>query len=169
MFSEEEVRTITKAIWSIQLQLEPSDSDDEDEFDYFSFGEEMTMTASIFISGDWMGAVMINASDKLARRAAAIMFDTPEYSLDQDQISDALGELTSMTAGNLLGLASGRHSIGLPMVVEGTFHSVRLPGTNMLHDIELIFEGEPLVVSVVEARPKDNENGPVFNGLAKSS
>ncbi len=173
MFSEEEIRKITKAIWSIQLQLEASDSseDDEDELDFFSFGEEMTMTASIVITGDWKGAVLFNASDKLARRAASIMFDTPDFNLEQDQISDALGELTSMTAGNLVGLIGGHYAIGLPMVVEGTFHSVRLPGTEMLYDIELVFEGEPLVVNLVQARPEEQDGSSPrqrrqFNGIS---
>jgi CheY-specific phosphatase CheX len=163
MFSEEEVRRITKAIWSIQLQLsledrfEEQEFSEEDELDAFGFGEEMTMTSSIHVTGDWKGAVVFNASKKLARRAASIMFDTIEYHLDEDQIFDALGEITLMTAGNLISLIGGRLIPSLPMVVEGTFHSMRLHGADLVHEVELIFDGEPLIVTIMEARPDTEE------------
>jgi CheY-specific phosphatase CheX len=163
MYTEEEIRRITKAVWSIQLQLnledryEDAEIDEEDELDAFGFGEEMTMTSSIHITGSWKGAVVFNSSKRLARRAASIMFDMAEHYLDDDQVFDALGELTSMTAGNLIGLISGQLTPSLPMVVEGTFHSMRLHGADIIREVELILDGEPLIVTIMEARPVDEE------------
>jgi CheY-specific phosphatase CheX len=154
MFSEEELRRIAKAVWGTQLQLELSDSfeDDEDELDYFSFAEENTLTASIQVTGDWRGAVLFNASHSLARRAAAIMFDLPEAHVEANHVSDALGELVSMTAGNLVALLSGNHQLSLPIVVEGTFANIRMLQADLLQEVELLFDGEALVISVMQAR-----------------
>jgi CheY-specific phosphatase CheX len=136
------------------LQLEFSDSleDDEDELDFFSFAEENTLTASIQITGDWRGAVLFNASHTLARRAAAIMFGLAEDQVETGHVSDALGEMVSMTAGNLLALLSGNFQLSLPIVVEGTFANIRMLQAELLQEIELMLDGEALVISVMQAR-----------------
>jgi len=157
MFSEEEITRITKAVWSTQLKLELQELVEED-LDPFAFAEEMTLTAAIQVTGDWRGAVHLNSSHKLIRRAAAIMFSTPDHALEDFHICDALGELASMTAGNLVSLLSGHFNLSLPFIVDGTFHSVRLLGAELMQEVELVFDGEAVVVAILQARPDKKRN-----------
>lgn len=154
--TEEELRTVTRMIWSTQLGLHLEDGiDGEHSGDVIRTRAAAPingpyLTASIQITGDWQGAVLVLTSQSLARRAASVMFGLAEDRLGADDTPDALGEIANMTAGNLCSFLPGRTPISLPVVVEGSDHSLRLLDALNLVETGFSHQGEPLLVRVLE-------------------
>ena len=82
-------------------------------------------------------------------RAAQVMFDLGDDPASLEDVQDALGELTNITAGHIKGLVPGTCQLALPSVVEGADYSVRIPGTHAV--TRLVFEwlGEHFIVNVL--------------------
>jgi chemotaxis protein CheX len=74
--------------------------------------------ASVTITGAWNGVLTIGCSLKVARRAASIMFGKPEDAAAEEDMRDALGELTNMVGGNFKTLLKGDCRLSVPKVVD---------------------------------------------------
>ena len=55
----------------------------------------------VHITGGWEGSVVVQCEDELARRLAAAMFGSDSASVTPQEVSDAMGELANITAGNV--------------------------------------------------------------------
>ncbi len=170
MVSNADLRSITNSIWSTQLglNLEMVDIDGSEGSDRLvggresSLAEETSMTGSIQISGTWKGAVHLQCTYRLARRAAALMFGLEEGKLNHDDVLDALGELTNMTAGNLKSLLPGESYMSLPTVVDGTDYDVTLLDSELVMEVAFVLDDEPLGVRVFKSReagPRGSNRG----------
>ncbi len=92
------------------LETEPSASHD--------------VSAVIGFSGDMTGAIVIGFPAASAERIASLMVGS-DMTLDNPDLSDALGELANMVAGNAKSRFAGmRVSIACPSVVIGAGHQV---------------------------------------------
>lgn len=154
-FSEEDLRTITKNVFSIQLGMELDESADMKAKGLLA--EERTVTASVQITGEWKGAVHLQASYRLAQKTAATMFAIEEEELSDADIPDAFGELANMIAGNFKALLEGINYVSLPIVVEGKKHVFTLPDAEILFEINLARQREPVLVSVLHESQKNQE------------
>jgi CheY-specific phosphatase CheX len=146
-FSEEDLRTIVSNVFNIQLGMEldePTDLSGKADLK-----KERTVTSSVQITGEWKGAVHLQSTYRLAQRATAIMFGMEEDELSDDDIPDAFGELANMIAGNFKALLEGVNYISLPIVVEGSEHIFVLPDAEILFEIPLSRNREPLLISVL--------------------
>ena len=104
-------------------------------------------TAMIGLAGALCGILTIRCDAETARQIARSMLgDTAE---SEDQVSDALGEVCNMVAGNFKNKLAGtdeRCMLSVPSVVSGgeyTFHS--LAEGNAI-EAALIFQGAPVMV-----------------------
>ncbi|MGM0575975.1 MAG: chemotaxis protein CheX [Myxococcota bacterium] len=101
------------------------------------------MTACVHITGGWSGAVTLECSRRLAREAAALMFDAEAAALDPAEIEDALGELANVAGGNVKALLPGGSHISLPSVASGQDHRLIIPGSTLEVEVEMDCLGEP--------------------------
>ena len=143
---ETDLHKITENIWSslfglpIELLPEvPADSPDES-----------SVTACVLISGGWEGAVIVQCESPLARRSAALMFDSTPETIASDEVNDAMGELVNMVGGNFKTLIPGTCSLSLPAVVEGRDYIVKVPGSQPIKRVAFRSDGGVLIVSVLE-------------------
>lgn len=141
--TDDDIREITDAVWLATLGLPVED-------DAVAFDEGRRLTGCVVISGAWEGAVTVEVSAALARRAAAVMFDVEEADLDDEEVRDALGELTNMTGGNIKTLVGGMSRLSIPAVTEGHDYTVSIPGATIVNTVKLGCLSEPLRVTVLE-------------------
>jgi chemotaxis protein CheX len=102
----------------------------------------------VAVTGGWQGCVLLTCPTPLARAAAAAMFDLPAEKLTDDEVADAVGELTNMIGGNIKGLLPGPSRLSMPAVTVGATSSVRTPHAVLVSTVSLLCEGLPLTVSL---------------------
>jgi chemotaxis protein CheX len=147
--SEAELREIAAGIWSTQLGIELEETPVPAVV--AAIGGE-AMTGSVQIAGGWRGAVHLHCSRSAVERAAALMFGVAAERLSADDLRDALGELTNMTAGNVKACLGHDACISMPTVVEGRNYGVTVRGSEVLQEVGFLVEGDPLLVTLLVKR-----------------
>ena len=134
---------ITRDVWEsfTGTTLEPANGQARPD------GGDVTV-GCVTVTGEWQGSVLLACPARLARMAASAMFDLPAAQLDDDQVADALGELTNMIGGNIKSLIPGPSRLSMPTVTVGPSATVPTPGAVLLSTVSLACEGLPLTVSV---------------------
>jgi len=133
---------ILEIIWSTQLGFELDDSQQSGIVTNDS--DETLMTGTVQISGGFAGAVHLICGRSVVRAAAARMFSVPETELTDDDLRDALGELTNMVGGNVKTLLPGSEFISLPTVIEGSNYGVARLDSDVVAETQGSYEGRPL-------------------------
>jgi chemotaxis protein CheX len=108
----------------------------------------------VTVSGEWQGSVLLACPAQLARMAASAMFDVPAGELDDQEVADALGELTNMIGGNIKSLIPGPSRLSMPAVTAGASPTVKPPRAALVSTVSLACEGLPLTVSVWREGPE---------------
>jgi chemotaxis protein CheX len=145
--TDEEILGITRDVWesftgrTIELADDKVRPDDGD-----------VTVGCVTVTGAWQGSVLLACPAQLARMAASAMFDLPTEQLDDEQVGDALGELTNMISGNIKSLIPGPSRLSMPTVTVGASSTVPAPGGALLSTVSLACEGLPLTVSVWRMR-----------------
>ncbi len=93
---------------------------------------------------------MLACPEPVARHAAAVMFSASPVQVTAADMQDAVAELTNMLAGNIKGLLPQGCFMSLPTVVEGTDYSTRLPGSRVLHRVNLMCTGNRVTITILE-------------------
>jgi len=104
------------------------------------------------ITGGFTGAVMVSVSDRMARRVAGAMLETPLEAVTLSDLCDALGEIANMTGGSVKALLPGPSQLSLPSVVSGTAFTVNTPGASIIQEVAFQVLGEQILVHVFEAQ-----------------
>jgi chemotaxis protein CheX len=133
---------ILEIIWSTQLGFELDH--DEQPPARTENSEEPLMTGTVQISGGFSGAVHLICGRSVVRAAAARMFSVPEADLSDEDLRDALGELTNMVGGNVKTLLPGSEFISLPTVIEGSDYGVARLDSDVVAETQGSYEGRPL-------------------------
>lgn len=141
----EQVRTVVRTVWSTQIGLDIHDVDEP-----IGAPDGETLTATVHITGDFRGGILIECSRVLVRRAAGIMFSLPDEELSADDERDVIGELTNVVAGNIKALIPGTNSLSLPTIVEGTDYQVSSVDVKSSDDLHFSLDGESMVLTLVE-------------------
>jgi chemotaxis protein CheX len=141
--TDEEILGITRDVWEsfTGTTIEPADGQARPD------GGDVTV-GRVTVTGEWQASVLLACPARLARMAASAMFDLPAAQLDDDQVADALGELTNMIGGNIKSLIPGPSRLSMPTVTVGPSATVPTPGAALLSTVSLACEGLPLTVSV---------------------
>lgn len=148
MITNEEVLTITQNVLGIMLELSP---ESECETTDLARGER-AFTGCVHISGQWQGAVIVQASQGLGELFAGKFFEiSPDKVLDDD-IRDAVTELTNMIGGNIKGQVPGPSYLSIPSVTIGTDFDFQLPGTDAITEVSVCCHGHPLKITLCESR-----------------
>ena len=147
---EAEITDIVQMIWStlIDVPIEPDGSAPP--------ADASTVTGVVNIDGAWRGAVLVRCPLALATLLTEAMFkgdDEPTF----EEVSDAMGELTNMVAGNTKALLPQPSAISLPTVAFGSQYEISVKGTRPVATVTFTSKSFPLVVSVV--RHSDDVHG----------
>lgn len=150
---EEQISAVTGAVWRtvLGLNLEPAS--------HGPGATERLLLGSVAVTGAWNGAVWLYCSPTLARQAAAIMFHVEPTEATDDQMRDALGELTNIAGGNLKALFPAPCSLSVPTVTEPQRPDVE--DGRVLARVAFECEGEPVLVSCTE---RDGRRERIFGG-----
>ncbi|HXR18274.1 MAG TPA: chemotaxis protein CheX [Terriglobales bacterium] len=138
------LETATREVFELMLssQLSPSINADE---------SNLNVTAMVGLAGQLCGVLSVRCDDKAARLMTSKMLGVD---LDKvgPEISDALGEVCNMVAGNfknkIAGLAEGC-MLSPPTVITGSDYSLHSMADSPALEIRLQFETMPLVISLL--------------------
>lgn len=143
---ESQIWDITEEVWSsiLGLPLKSMDSPIMDDEGIAS------ITGCIQITGAWSGAVTIECSGRLARKATCLMFEMEQDEPGSEEIRDAIGELINMIAGGIKQIVPSPSQISLPVVVEGREYRLIVPGSHPVTQVAFNCEEMPLQIRVVQ-------------------
>ena len=147
--TDEEVLAITRDVWESFTGRTVELAGDQVRPD----GGDVTV-GCVTVTGEWQGNVRLACPAQLAQMAASAMFDLPAAQLDDQQVADALGELTNMIAGNIKSLIPGPSRLSMPAVTVGAAPTVKPPRAALVATVSLACEGLPLTVSVWREGPE---------------
>lgn len=113
---------------------------------------DTSLTGIVTISGDTDAVVVVRCDRSLAVDIASAMFATPPDELVDDDIVDALGEVTNMSGGSVKALLDGTCRLGLPVVTAGAAASaVVVPGAQPAGEAVFAHDDRHIAVSVLLA------------------
>lgn len=138
-----DIEQTVRAIWAtmLELPLEPVDPQ--------SCPSDPNITAVVVLDGDFEGAVQVACGPGIALRITQAMFANDEPPSTED-ISDALGEVANMIAGNLKSALPGHTSVGLPIVAFGTDYELAIPGARQVGLVCYVSDGDSLRVGLMQ-------------------
>jgi chemotaxis protein CheX len=137
------LETATREVFELMLgsQLTSPSADEESGHD---------VTAMVGLAGQLCGVLSVRCDGKAAALMTSKMLGVPLDKVGAD-VSDALGEVCNMVAGNfknkIAGLAEGC-MLSPPTVVTGSDYTLHSLAESPGLEISLLFEHMPLVVSL---------------------
>jgi chemotaxis protein CheX len=108
------------------------------------------VVAAVQIVGDWQGAVRLDVSLELARRACANLTGVDASELSQQDVRDAAGELANMVGGSVKALCAHTSRLSLPTVAIGRDFEFSLCQGTVIQELSFSHAGGWLTVSVIE-------------------
>lgn len=119
-------------------------------------GSPLGVTASVSVTGGWSGHVVFACSEDVGRHIAAGLLMSEPGDINDEDLSDAMGEVANVIGGNVKSVMPGPSKLSLPVAIIGSA-SERRPGAVETTRVELAWHDGPLVVSVWSAA--ENPNG----------
>ncbi len=144
-FNSDDIRTLAETVWEVTLAI-PLQSDSTGQ----STSRTRSTVGSIQITGEWNGAVLLDCSTEVAKKAAAAMFSTWPDSVSMQDMQDAVAELVNIMGGNLKALLPQKCFLSLPSVVEGGDYSARVPGSRVINREEFSCDGHRVTITILE-------------------
>ncbi|HUA33624.1 MAG TPA: chemotaxis protein CheX [Candidatus Binataceae bacterium] len=144
----EEIHEATARLWEAMFEASLEYLEEECECTDSRF-----LTGSIQINGAWDGAIVLRASFNFARSIAQLMLGLDDAG--DEEICDAMGELTNLTSGAIQTLLPEPSELTPPSVIEGCDYKLVFPGLELINSIHCRFREEPLSILIFEARSGD--------------
>ena len=116
---------------------------------------ELPVCASVSISGEWNGTVLVACSAPLARLVTAQLLLTADADLADDDVRDAVSELANVIGGNVKSVMPGPSVLSLPSSSLGEVVPGRPPVDAPASSVRLAWRAEPLQVSVWATNVKE--------------
>ena len=116
------------------------------------------LTARVEITGGWSGMLVLRCDSAFAHACAAILF--ADDGCGDTAARDAVGELTSMVAGNLKALLPAPARLALPSVSAAGEPDPTIPGDPIAHvhirlpagqHVEIVLAGDPVACRTTPA------------------
>ena len=109
------------------------------------------VSATVGISGEWNGAVVLECGTGTACHLTGIMMgSSPPPSVDE-AVKDVVGELTNMIAGTFKTCLPGNSTLTLPCIIEGSDYSMDIIQGQRVVTQPMTCEGKGIVLSVIKA------------------
>ena len=143
--TSEDIELITREVWSSFV-----DSDDSDLIRGVEAIPANRVTACVHVSGGYSGSILLQCSAVAARLVAAALFAIEPGDVSDDDLVDAAGEVVNIVGGNVKGILPGPSALSLPTVAVGEFSNLSVPRSRVVRDVQLVWRGEPVVVSLLQ-------------------
>lgn len=144
IIQDEQIDEIVRNVWSSMLELDVVRKDNASERPE----GEKSLTACVQITGDWQGTVALDCVDALARTAAAAMFEMEATECEEEDVRDAIGELTNTLAGNIKTMLPGSCALSLPSVTQGTDFKFTVPGAEVESSVSFRCNEEAMALTL---------------------
>jgi chemotaxis protein CheX len=108
------------------------------------------VTSMVGLAGKLCGVLSVHCDEKAAGIMTSKMLGLPADKVDA-QMSDALGEISNMVAGNFKNKISGLGDgcmLSPPTVVTGSDYATYSLADSPALEIRLLFEGMPVIISL---------------------
>jgi chemotaxis protein CheX len=115
---------LAESVFLSMLALEVHPSDEE-----LNPNHEM-ITGAVYYAGPWKGAVLVQCDYDQAREFTSRLMGIAKPAEFNDDVRDAVGELTNILGGNLKPILPHGVALSMPSVVEGYPSSLRICGKN---------------------------------------
>jgi chemotaxis protein CheX len=109
------VYDVVRETWGLFLGIEIGPAEPYDA----PKGDDI-LNASVHINGAWQGKVVISASASLSRTITSILLEIEPTELCAQDLHDALGELTNVTAGNVKVILPAPSHLSMPQIAIGS-------------------------------------------------
>ena len=113
------------------------------------FAGRERLTASVHLSGDWNGAVVLECDGRQACQLAGRLLSCDPPETVDDDVRDVLGELANMIGGNLKCLLPRGIHLSMPAVVDGADYSLRFCGAELLERLAFQSDEGPFWVAIL--------------------
>lgn len=148
-----ELGEIVEQVWSSFLDGEINAMAADD----LSPPEGQQMVASVSISGDWTGHLMISTGKDCAQLIASNMFQMAPDTISTAEVADALGEIANMVGGGVKGMVGVSAALSLPQVVLDASALVN-PDAHKRVSVSAQWNGRPIEISLWERSNSDLSN-----------
>jgi CheY-specific phosphatase CheX len=110
---------------------------------------EELVTAAIYFTEPWKGAMMVECVLPLAFGFTARLMSVPLPTTVDADVCDSLAELVNMIAGNFKALMPPETGISIPSIVRGRDYILQLRGSKTLSQIVFETEMGPFCLTLV--------------------
>ncbi len=115
--------------------------------------DELAVTAHVAFHGGFSGLLTASLSESLARELTSLLMERPSHENSPEDVSDAVGELVNIIAGNLRGMLPAPCQLSLPQVQRGA-PSCDGEATSSLGRAQFRLLGEPMCIELFACAPK---------------
>jgi chemotaxis protein CheX len=113
------------------------------------------LTAAVYLTGAWQGAVFIHCYPQQAGDfAGRFLGMPPPQSVDND-VRDVMGELANMVAGNLKCTFSAGIRVSIPSVTDGPGYSLRVCGAHIVCQTGFDIAGGTIWITLIDTEDID--------------
>jgi len=140
----EEFKSAFLRVWDTSVGFQLNEESLEKQLD-ISTG---WIAGIVWMGGSWTGSVTLAMPIRLARRISAALLEEHIYTINDDQIEDAVKELTNMCAGNLKSALPGQAGLGTPGFFEVNKISDLANDFTRVVTLRYGFEGETIIVEI---------------------
>lgn len=140
--SSDDVAQIIQEVWSSMLGI------DVDAVEMARPETKDAVAGSVGVTGATDCLISMEMAAEGARRFAATMFGMSDEDASDDDIADAIGELTNMVGGNIKSLLPEPSTLSLPVVAQGKSPTLRVPGGKPLLEAGYIADGFAMYLTV---------------------
>lgn len=147
--SSGDVAQIVQEVWSSMLALDVEPV----EIDIDSSGP--AVAGSVGVSGATDCLISMEMDEEAAKAVAGAMFGMDKTEVSDDDVADAVGELTNMVGGNIKSLLPEPSTLSLPVVAHGRIPTLKVVGGKLLLRQAFVSGDHPVFVSVWN-RPQTN-------------
>lgn len=116
------------------------------------------LTAAVHFAGEWKGAVLLQCGLPEALAFTNCLMVSEEQSRADDDVRDALGELTNMVGGNLKSVLPPGVALSIPSVVAGTDYALHICGGNAYNTVGFSSELGSFWVTLVQVVERKQRN-----------
>lgn len=112
-------------------------------------GEPGDVMAAVQISGAFTGAVICSSTRAFAVFCATQMLAVEPDKVDDEALTDAIGEIANMIGGSVKALLPEPSALSLPLVSLGGDQRASVPGAATVTSVDVHCAGERLRISVL--------------------
>jgi chemotaxis protein CheX len=141
--SVDTVVQIVQSIFTTMMDLEVTTID----LPWQPTGERLT--SSVYLEGDWNGAVSLECNGEQACRFAGQFLSMEPPDAVDDDVRDVLGEMANMIGGNIKSAMGMDIRLSMPSVIDGSNYELRVCGSEVKDRIGFSFVGGSFWVTVL--------------------